>query len=145
MPDLYIYICMYMTSSVPMRKHPGITVGPSGGILAGCRHLDGHAELACGGRHAPIERDQGRFEAPGNREMQRVGYAQGEIEFPNKRSGQPNISSAHFRLPSHRGAPHVEIGQACCPVTCLEAARSNQPRDAEATSAAAKSLTHTSW
>ena len=90
------------------------------------RYLDGNPYFSGGGRQAPIERDQGRIEATGNREMQRVGYAQGEIEFPNKRSGQPNISSVHFRLPGHRSAPHVEIGQACCPVTCLEAARSNQ-------------------
>ena len=100
MPSLYIYICINIMSSVPLGKKSWLALWLSTGlqrsaIPSGPRLslsvLDSNAEFAGGGRHAPIERDEGRIEAPGNREMQRVRRSEPEIEAPDKNVGDPSI------------------------------------------------------
>jgi len=65
--------------------------------------------LIGGNYQAPVERDEGRIETPGDREMERVRRSEPEIEASDIDVGEASIGGMHIRRGRRRCAPCVKI------------------------------------
>ena len=73
--------------------------------------LDGNAEFVGGGRQTLIERDEGRIEASGNREMEGIRRSEPQIKAPGIYIGEPGIGGRNVDRQAHRRTPSIEVGQ----------------------------------
>lgn len=99
------------TVAAPVRPLFGASAASEKSIEWMTGVLDSNAEFAGGGRQAPIERDERRIEASGDREMEGVRRSEPQIEAPDIDIGEPSIGRRDVDRRAHRRAPSIEVRQ----------------------------------
>jgi len=80
-------------------------------LSAWFRHFDGYAHFLGGSRQPPIERDEGRIETSGDREVQGVRRSEPQIEAAGIDIGEPSVGWRDVDRRAHRRTPSVKIRQ----------------------------------